>query len=62
MHKIKNLLPQPVWINLPDKEGKLRDSRVIPPRQYIILNDEQFNSKDVQAKLHSKPPVLREDN
>lgn len=59
MYKIKNRLAQDVWINLPDPEtGMLRRGLRLPPRGTALLDEDEYRSPDVQAKLRQKPPVL----
>ena len=52
MYKLKNKTFQPVVVNLPDEEGKLRKSIYLPPRGEAVISEEDFNrSPDAQAKV-----------
>jgi|YelNatPaOPRAMG01_1025707.scaffolds.fasta_scaffold12148_11 hypothetical protein len=57
---IKNRQPFDVWVNLPNPEdgGKLTRGVRVPPRGIIQLTDEEYESKDVQAKIREDVLVL----
>lgn len=57
---VKNRMPYDVWVNLPDpeKEGRLLRGLRLPPRGTVQLDEEEYHSADVQAKLREGLLVL----
>lgn len=59
---LKNKLPNMLWLLLPnpEEEGRLNRGVRVPPRGTIVLNEEEYNSMDVQAKIREGVLVLLE--